>query len=212
MRGIDLHPSSLGGAQGSLHRCFPVVRSHAGRRVSAGRARSGRGFTLTELMITIVIIGVLATVGMVSVRQYMTTAKASESLETVQAIRAAEERFHAEGTGYLSASQSLTTWYPGVPSGTIKRGWWQESHSDYEKWRMLDVTQPGPTQCGYAVQAGTFGETVPGLATASQPTWPTPQRDWYVIQAACDMDGDTKLGYVAASSFSDELYREDFGE
>jgi hypothetical protein len=65
---------------------------------------------------------------------------------------------------------------------------------------------------GYAVVAGPPGKTPPDPATARRHVWGTPNQNWYVIQAAGDMDGNGTFSYYVASSFTGEVYWEKEGE
>ncbi len=59
-----------------------------------------RGFTLVELMITIVIVGVLATVAIPLYQANVKRAKASEADATMGSIRTALRVYYAENTAY----------------------------------------------------------------------------------------------------------------
>ena len=59
-----------------------------------------RGFTLVELMITIVIVGVLATVAIPLYKANVKRAKASEADATMGSIRTSLRVYYAENTAY----------------------------------------------------------------------------------------------------------------
>ena len=61
----------------------------------AGAARA-RGFTLIELMIVVVIVGILATMGFVGYRKMIAEAHSSEAISVINSIKVAQEAYHAE--------------------------------------------------------------------------------------------------------------------
>lgn len=178
-----------------------------------------RGFTLTELMTVVVITGILATLGFASLRKHVRAAAATEALNVVQSIRAAQERYRSEHMMYLDVSAS-GDWYPRDPR-TAARDTEQafyyapddETHEDNLAWLELRPTVPGPVRFGYIVNAGPAGAAMtaavlPGPAV----TWPTPTDNWYVIQAVGDIDWDGRASYYRASSLDGDVFTQDHGE
>ena len=184
-----------------------------------GRRASSRGFSLTELMVVVVIAGTLATVGVASLRKHMSSSRAVEALTMIQSIRAAQERHRSTRGVYLDVSQS-GTWYPWDPAQSGNRNRRTTflqgvggTHPDNARWLTLNPTAPGPVRFGYQTSAGLPGqtmtapaETVPGLS------WPTPNEPWYVIQAVADADADGEVAFYLAYSINGEVYREHEGE
>ena len=60
------------------------------------------GFTLIELMVVVIIMGILAALGLASLTKRMDAAKADEALTVFQASRVAQEK--------LSAAFSVVSW------------------------------------------------------------------------------------------------------
>ena len=195
----------------TIHFMSPV--STRGDWSRACRRSVLRAFTMVELMVVVVIVGVLAVVGIAVLRGYIHNSKAAEATAMIQSIRAAEERWKSETTTYLDVSSSITSWYPMAVPGSTKYHWVQSTGNDFARWQLLNATAPGPVQCGYAVVAGPPGEQPPALSLNDPPTWPAaPAYPWYVIQAMADVDEDGVAARYAASSFTGEVASENEGE
>ena len=185
-------------------------------------ASAERGFTLVELMAVVIIVGVLALIGIASVRAYVNSAKTSEASSVVQAIRVAEERFRAENQRYLSVSGAPTSvptnYYPNATPDRTKRTFFRSSGEDLDKmWRLLDppLAPNQLVQFGYVVVAGPPGVAMPAPHTASKPAWPAASAmadPWYLIEAKGNADGDDVDTLIVASSLNGELYIENEGD
>lgn len=175
------------------------------------RAQS-RGFTLVELMVVVVMVGVLAAIGISLFRQHIYTAKTTQAVAVIQAIRAAQVRYHSEHQAYLNVSSSLTSYYPMATPSKVSYAWDNPSGNDAANWRRLNVAGVSQVQVGFAVVAGGPSADLPAPSTANDPAWPTPIEPWYVIQAEADTDGDGEEALYVASSFNGEIYSENVGE
>lgn len=178
----------------------------------SGRGRGGaRGFTLTELMVVVVIAGVLAALAFASLKKQVNAAWHAEGTAMVQSIRAAQERWRSEHMLYLDVS-SAGAWYPADPRTDHQRlsPFYFDApgaHVDQNRWLALRPTAPGPVRFGYLVNAGPGGTAMtapsaPGTAV----TWPTNNNDWYVIQAIGETDGDGDCIYLRASSLRTDIH------
>jgi prepilin-type N-terminal cleavage/methylation domain-containing protein len=176
-----------------------------------------RGFTLTELMVVVAITGLLASLGFASLRNQVKAAWSAEAISTVQAIRAAEERWRTEHMMYVDVS-TAGLWYPGDPKEDPgqQRPFFSapgtSPHTDGEKWLALRPSVSGPARFGYLVNAGVAGEVMTVPSAGSAITWPVPPDNWYVIQAIGDTDGDGVLSSYRASSLNGEVFVENPGE
>ena len=161
-------------------------------------------------MIVVIIVGVLATLAVYGVRQYVRASKTSEVTGMITSIQAAEEAYRDETTAYLNVSGDLTsgTPYPDVP-GTWKMAWPNTGHGDNPRWMALGVQPSGPVRYGYLCVAGAAGQTPPNPPDAGTTfNWATVSatEPWYVIVGMGDLDGDGTYSKYIASSFTTEVY------
>jgi prepilin-type N-terminal cleavage/methylation domain-containing protein len=190
--------------------CVKSARNSGARLLGVARA----GFSMVELMVVVVIVGVLATVGISLMREYIYSSKSAEAVSVIQAIRAAQERWRAETQTYLDVSLSLTTYYPNTTPNKDRFNWEQPGHTEVDKWRRLNVHVTQPVQFGYATVAGTVGDPLPEFDLTEDVDWSGTVivEPWYLIQARGDADGDGNPTMFAASSFNGEVYYEERDE
>jgi prepilin-type N-terminal cleavage/methylation domain-containing protein len=114
------------------------------------------GFTLVELAIVIVIIGVLASFGVPRFRDAVERTKAGEAVNYLSAVRTAQERFAAREGTYASELSDLDIAMPAPKYfhvGTIDVG----STDDLESSWSLTLTREGAS-AGYGAYTVVFNE------------------------------------------------------
>ncbi len=174
---------------------------------------AARGFTLIEMMIVVVIVGVLATLAVVGYRKIVESAHVSEATGMVHNIRVAQEAYHSETQSYANISASITSWYPaGAPVHAMQFGWGGACGSMCATgmdWSMLPLHVDGPVLFGYATVAGNPGTNPPATITFDNATATVPQSiptDWYVIAAAGDLDSVSTTGtLVVGGSWTNQI-------
>jgi len=177
---------------------------------------NSRGFTLIELMVVIVIIGVLATLGVYGVRKYVFSSKTTEAIHMIGSIKSAEEAYRAETFTYAGMSRaslaSMDSLYPqGTKPGARKHDWTNTSHAAYASvWGPLGVLSDSPVMFGYVVASGTgalettLGEECTGISWGTRGSNNT--GPWYVVKAVGNLNGDSKYSCFASSSLTGEIF------
>jgi len=182
-------------------------------RFDVGKGAS-RGFTLIEMMIVVVIVGVLATLAVVGYRKIVQSSHVSEATGMVQNIRVAQEAYKSETQQYANISSSLTDWWPqgavGPTNGTQFA--WQGGTCTCGQgylWTDIPLHVDGPVLFGYATMAGTSATQPQATVTYKNATYPLAQNlttDWYVVTAAADLDSNTSTAtLVVGASWTNQI-------
>jgi prepilin-type N-terminal cleavage/methylation domain-containing protein len=115
--------------------------------------RSARGFSLIEMMATVVIVGILATVAVVGYKRWVRSAKVAEANSIITGIAAAQETYKAETGVYLNVSGTLDNLYPAQTPGAFKTEWGGPCSTCLTPWSRLSFQPHGAVTYGYATVA-----------------------------------------------------------
>ncbi len=113
--------------------------------------RDQAAFTLIELMITVAIVAILASIAMPKYQLFQAKAKTAEATNNLAAIRALEETYRAEYDAYLSCASTPTA----VPVG-VTAAWTGGGASDFRK---LGFLPDGEVRYQYKVTTSGFNYT-----------------------------------------------------
>ena len=178
--------------------------------------RSGHpqgGFSLTELMIVVVMVSILASIAMVGFRKYVARARTMEAAAMIAEMSGKQQIYFVEFGGYLplradnvttlpSADESPTAFFPLSPSASTfessrtavsvaNRAAWPGG------WRSVGLRPPDQRlYCTYLLNAGGAGQAVPaGIGSAAMGPVAATAPAWFYAIAACNMTGPA--GYPA---------------
>ncbi len=150
------------------------------------------GFTLIELMVVVVIIGVLATVAIGSYKRFTRRARVQEAIAMLGDIRIKQETYYQTYHRYVSTSTSNTEFWPHIADWVLMDTAWG-----------IDCTQPAdvtahPGWCalgaGYrATEQVNFEFQVLARDPAAPVIPPVqyiqnPNQDWWYARARADFD------------------------
>jgi type IV pilus assembly protein PilA len=179
-------------------------------------ARQERGFTLVELMIVVVIVGVLATLAVLGYRKMVNSSHVTEATSMVSNMRVAQEAYHAETQTYApcmgaNSIAGASSWYPATSVYGVVTQWGAACgsicQSGYDISTALPLHVDGPVLFGYQTAAGpaaTSATTITNNCNISN--LQSPLTDYYAIGAEADLDGNASTHTdVCAFSWSNQI-------
>jgi prepilin-type N-terminal cleavage/methylation domain-containing protein len=186
--------------------------------VRANGRRKSRGFTLVELAIVVVIIGIMATLAIFGVSKYIRRSKTAEAVHMIGAIKAGQEAFFDETFRYYDVSQGdMGNLYPSTGDWDEKIQWGGGNAQLAERWRTIGIEPEAPVQFRYSCVAG-LPDSMPTDAligdevTYNLAALSGSPRHWYLVKAVADLDGNGIRSVFVGSSFTNEIFSQNPGE
>lgn len=149
--------------------------------------RDQAGFSLTELMVVVAIIGILSSVAVMSFRRYSVRVRVGEAYAMLGMIKAREEIYRAEFNQYAAAAL-----HPAAVPGAGQPLDWGTGAGVPADWQQIGLRPDRQLYFIYQVAAG-----APGIAPApvgfnggAPLGYPVANDFYYVATARSDIDGD----------------------
>jgi prepilin-type N-terminal cleavage/methylation domain-containing protein len=163
------------------------------------------GFTLVELMIVVVILGILAAIGTVGYRRWIARARAGEAVAMLAEMSSKEQSYRLEFAGYLplradnntnlpSPDEADSAFYPvAAGSAALDSARTPTVISDPTKWPQSWQAvgmRPRDTSlyCTYLTNAGAAGNDTSNLKYGSILIGTNTAAPWFYGLAACNLD------------------------
>jgi prepilin-type N-terminal cleavage/methylation domain-containing protein len=153
------------------------------------------GYTLIELMVTIVIVGILSAIAIPVFTSYLNKSRAQEAIQFLGVIKLRQEAYRAEFGQYcdVSARHPLNGDADTHPFSGTKAAFWADGLPP--RWRQLGANPDGAVRFSFNTIAGVPGQAVPtspgDVWIHDYDTWGIVTTDfWYVAEANGDLDGD----------------------
>lgn len=177
---------------------------------------TARGFTLVELAIVVVIVGVLAMIAVAGYRKLVLSSKVTEARSMLQGIRVAQEAYKAERGVYVNIGTNGCPEADITKTGREKTAWNPAcTGGGGSSWAVLQLHSDGPVQFQYMTIAGVggapagLGDWVGGLANLS-----TNNRPWYIAAAMCNLDDNNSTAptELVTTSNGSEIFTRNEGQ
>jgi prepilin-type N-terminal cleavage/methylation domain-containing protein len=174
-----------------------------------GVRATNAGFTLVELMVVVIIMGILAVLATYGVRKYLLEGKKSEAIAMLTQIRAAEEAYRDETFEYAGLD-TFAIWHPLNEPGGKKYGWdFAVTDMRTQVFDKLGVLPDGPVEYAYGVVAGPAGTAPPTLPITLPEPLDTSTAPFYIAMGKADLDDDGIFTYAICQSTTTAIHLED---
>jgi prepilin-type N-terminal cleavage/methylation domain-containing protein len=159
--------------------------------------RRNQGFTITELMIAVVIIGVLASLAIPGFTSYIYKARVTEATNFLGEVKQRQESYRNEFGQYCDVSAGITSFYPSTLPGADPVTW---DSSAATNWDQLGAAPDGPIRFQYSTIAGFPGDSPPSNTPVND------EDHWFIGRARGDLDDDGTDFYLEIYSQTNQIY------
>jgi prepilin-type N-terminal cleavage/methylation domain-containing protein len=155
------------------------------------RSRREDGFTLIEMMIVVVIIGVLAAIAIPAYSKWVKRSKSAEVPQMLGHIAQREEAYRTEFGVYLSTGADDAAIYPALASPLCdsRTAVGTAANPLPASWVALRIQPPdNALYCGYVAVGGNSTDAVPAPELSDLWNNVQPTQQWFYIHATCNWD------------------------
>ncbi len=177
-----------------------------------GPSCGDKGFTLTEMMIVVVLLSILAAIALVGFRKYIARARAGEAIGMLAEIAAKEQTYYMEFGTYTSLrasgatqDEAVTAFYPQDPTAAA----FESSRQSFTLpaatswpvgWQNVGLRPKAQElYCTYLANVGVSGTTAPGGYGLSMLGATALTAPWYYGLAACNLSGGQAANLAAVT-------------
>jgi prepilin-type N-terminal cleavage/methylation domain-containing protein len=157
--------------------------------------KRNQGFTITELMIAVVIIGVLAMMAIPTFTSYIYKGRVTEATTFLGEIKQRQESYRSEFGQYCANNITWGSYNPSTLPGSDPVMW-----TTTAEWTQLGAAPDGPTRFQYGLIAGTPGVSAPSETNLDDDDY------WFAARAQGDLDGDLTSFFLEIYSQSTHIY------
>ena len=158
--------------------------------------KQAHGFTLMEAMITVVILGVLATIAIPAFSSYVYKSRVSEATTFLSEIKQRQEAYRDEFGQYCAVNGTAWGDYNPLDVPGVNPVMWAPT----PEWTMLGAAPDAPTRFQYATIAGPPGEAAPTETNLDI------NDHWFAARAQGDLNGDNKNFFLEIYSQANHIY------
>lgn len=173
--------------------------------------KTNLGFTLTELMIVVVIIGILAAIAVFSYKRYIIRARASEAEGYVTNIKMLQEAYFSNFGQYANVSNGVEAWDPttcGSEGGCTRIPGrnpllWDRNAVDPD-WAFLGFSPTGTMMFQVQTIAGFPGQPAPALQMSNTnidlSNFVDTTNHWFIVRAMGNGDEDDTVSMFGVTN------------
>ncbi len=163
------------------------------------------GFTLVELMIIVVIIGILSTLAIPSYRSYLYRSKTTEGVGFLADIKNRQESYRSEYLQYCEVSADAEAWWP---ADQVKGYYHWNPAALPEGWKHLGASPPsvyGSFQY-VSVAAAPGSGNLPSSRGLPDNRGYDGNDFWFISRARADLDGDGEFLLIESYSAGHQMW------